>query len=484
MIKRRDNTTVYLPVDDSNLNAVKKALSYKDKTVEYEIKRIRNSKYAWKSDPQKIAKKIETLKEEMIKSLLWMDEKGYYTLSGLANELSDQFNWPIEREEKPDFKRIPIRQKTHELRDYQSAALSSLLKHDHASIEIPTGSGKGVAILHLLINQPVKTLIVAPLSEIADQLYKDILHVFGPQYVCKYSSTKKTSKLFTVATAQGLTRVNEDHHAWADLSTAEQIIFDESHACPAETFKSVCLNGVGKNARYRYFFSATQIRADGKDLLLRGIIGPTVYRLFVQDLVDLGYLKEINVSFLRVPAVTGISSDPKEETRRNLYENPGVYKIVSEMCAKIYDSTDLQTLILIEEYSQFAILKNYLARPFEFAHGTVSQEAKKSLPKEYWDCDIPAIVDRFNRNQNRIMIGTTAVSTGVDIRPTGVIFYLQGGKSEVKVKQGIGRGTRPVGPKQLKVFDFIITGSQILERHAAARQEIYESITNLPIKVY
>jgi len=481
----RDQTTIYLPVDDSNLTKVKTFLSYKDESIAYLIKQTQKNGYKWRQDPQKTALKITELKEQLTKSLLYMDDKGYYTLKGLVCDLEKQFNWAKPSFTKSDFKRIPLKHKPFDMRPYQKDALNALLKYEHASIEIPTGGGKSLIILNLLINQPVKTLIMAPLSEVADQLYKQLLQTFGPQYVGKYSSTSKSkTKLFTVATTQALTRIDQDHPAWDLLSDAEQIIFDESHSCPAATFQSICLEGVGAKATYRYFVSATQMRSDGKDLLLGGIIGPTVYRTFMQDLVSQGYLKSIQAAFLRVPGVSSASSEPKEETRRNLYENPHVYKMVSDMVSKIYAQTDLQVLILIEEYSQFVLLKNYLTNPFEFAHGTISSDAKNTVPQEYWKCDLAAIVEKFNRLQTRVLIGTSAVSTGVDIQPTGVIFYIQGGKSEIKVKQSIGRGTRPVGPKVLKVFDFIVSGSPTLERHAAYRKEIYESITEIPVKVY
>lgn len=486
MLKYRDYTTLYLPdMNDELLAKVKTYLSYKDKSMEYQIKRLNANKHKWRMDVEKVKIKLAELQMQVNKSLLLSDDKGYYTLSGLGHELAKKFNWQIEKLPDEETKYIPIKFYPHEMRSYQKEALECMLSTNHASIEIPTGGGKSLIIINLLMKNPVKTLIIAPLSDIANQLYEGLLRVFGPQYVSKYSSTKKNkNKLFTIATAQSLTRVDKKHHAWDDLSSCNQIIFDESHTCPAETFKNVCLDGVGKNARYRYFVSATQMRGDGTDMLLKGIIGPTVYRIDIKDLISQKYLKQISVTFLTVPAAFGVSSDPNMETRRNLYENSKIYETVATMCKKIYEQTELQILILIEEYTQFNLLKNYITVPFEFAHGTVSQDAKKSLPSEYWKSDNSAIVEKFNRCQSRVLIGTSAISTGVDIQPTGVLFYLQGGKSEISLKQGIGRGTRPVGPNQLKVFDFIVSGSPTLERHAKYREEIYNTITNLPIKVY
>jgi type I site-specific restriction endonuclease len=75
------------------------------------------------------------------------------------------------------------------------------------------------------------------------------------------------------------------------------------------------------------------------------------------------------------------------------------------------------------------------------------------------------------------LIGTSAIATGVDLRPTGCLIYLQGGKSEIAVRQGLGRGTRIVpGKKDFWVVDFNVPMSPTLMRHYRARKEIYETM--------
>jgi superfamily II DNA or RNA helicase len=56
-----------------------------------------------------------------------------------------------------------------------------------------------------------------------------------------------------------------------------------------------------------------------------------------------------------------------------------------------------------------------------------------------------------------------------------MIIMLTGGKSEVQVKQAIGRGTRLVeGKKDFWVIDFDVAGSPTMDRHLKARQAYYE----------
>ena len=78
-----------------------------------------------------------------------------------------------------------------------------------------------------------------------------------------------------------------------------------------------------------------------------------------------------------------------------------------------------------------------------------------------------------------MLIGTSAISTGVDLKPVGCLLYLQGGTSEVQVKQGLGRATRVVpGKKDFWLVDFKVMGSPKMERHLDTREEFYREFTD------
>jgi superfamily II DNA or RNA helicase len=64
------------------------------------------------------------------------------------------------------------------------------------------------------------------------------------------------------------------------------------------------------------------------------------------------------------------------------------------------------------------------------------------------------------------------------------LIYLQGGTSEIKVRQAIGRGTRIVpGLTDFWVVDFNVVGSDAMERHFQTRLEYYQDMTSEEIKV-
>ena len=133
---------------------------------------------------------------------------------------------------------------------------------------------------------------------------------------------------------------------------------------------------------------------------------------------------------------------------------------------------------MIEEYDEFLKLKNYLNVSYEFVHGSTSAEVRQVLPEKYWKQDNQQIFKDFNDGKVKCLIGTSSIGVGVDLKPVGAVIYLQGGCSLVKVRQSVGRGSRPVGSKDCFVVDFKVLDGGILERHAEKRLEIYEEISD------
>ncbi len=95
---------------------------------------------------------------------------------------------------------------------------------------------------------------------------------------------------------------------------------------------------------------------------------------------------------------------------------------------------------------------------------------------------------QFNEGKIPILVGTSCVSTGTDIKANKATIYIQGGKSEIKVSQGaIGRSTRlhpPVGKTGCTVIDFDVSNQEVLHRHAKARKGIYSQTAPVREIVY
>lgn len=459
-------TTVLLPSDEPR---VKSFLTYSDRSVQYQMHKLRQN-LRWRgSDPEGFQQRMNALKEQEKKTLLFYTDDGKpYTYAGLAHELGQMFGWkPQNNVHYPESRPLPwAKPPQYPLRPYQVEALAALINARHGGVELPTGAGKTAIIEQLCKYHGLKTVVVTPSSSITHQIHDLLLERFGAKYVGMYGgSKKKTSKLITVCTAQGLARLDPSSEAYQELQAADVMIFDESHTCPAETFEKVCTGVLGA-APYRYFLSATQVRPDGSEVKLKGIIGPIVYRKSFRELVDAGYLARPVFRMFTVPTTgTPNGGDVNRETRAQLFMNPHVNALAADIAQKAVTVGGRQALILIDEYSQYDILKNYLQHAHTFVSGETPQAERE------------AAIAAFNDGKISVLVGTSAISTGVDLRPVGCLIYLQGGMSEIQVKQALGRGTRVVpGKTDVWVVDFVVKGSRSMERHAKARQAIYEGM--------
>lgn len=489
-------TKLYIDdLDEIRLSEIRASLTYKDQKVVYELRKLkRNYWLAQKIGQEAFDARVNDLKERATVCLLNQDPDGrYWCLSGMKGYLETKYGIKADVKFKyPEPRLIPWEHvPTRTPYPYQETAKERLLEAFHARVEMGTGLGKSFIILNLAKSLGLKTVVMAPSQNIAEQLYREFLHHFGKKHVGAFFDGKKDyKKLFIIGTGQSLTRVDPASEIGKVMSEVQVFIADESHQCPAATLAKVC-TGVLQNAPYRYFFSATQIRNDGLDLLLDAISGQTVFEMTVREGVDQGYLAKPVFKMIETRSDRHYDSDDANEmTREHLYYNPRVLAQAGEIANLSVSQLGHQVLILIDEVEQFTRLLPFLKHKAQFAHGPLAAckcgkpgwTADKGhdgnvckVPAEYREVDNGDLVDRFNRNEFPILIGTSCISTGTDIRSVKTMIYLKGGKSEIEVRQGVGRCTRKVdGKTACTVIDFDVTNIPVLTKHAAERRSIFD----------
>jgi len=484
-------TTVRIP-KSLDLDSLKFLLTFKEKSIEYQLNKalktkkklpllekvMKSNKFA--AYKEALLVNIQDLTSKLHTCLLFKDSNGYYTHSGLSSLLVENFGGKIVRTynfPEPKFlawNKEPIKK----MRPYQKEALDKLLDIKHGAVEIGTGLGKSFILLNIIKRLGLRTVVMTPSVSIAGQLYEELSKAFGKKKVGAFFSGKKEcDKLVTIAVGASLTKVTEGSLAWEELSKADVLIVDESHMTPAETLKVVCF-GLLKKAAYRLFFSGTQMRNDGRDMLLNGIIGPIVYSMTVREGVDGGYLAKPIFHMVNVlSAEPQKEGDPAKTTRKHLYYNDIVNKAAAKIIDLAVERQGHQVLVLVEELEQFAHLLRFVKSPMRFAHGGITEATKDKIPKEYHTSDPQALVDLFNANKIPVLVGTSCIATGTDIRENRSTVYLMGGTSEIQVRQAVGRNTRLTeGKTSCHHFDFSVSNVPLLERHAECRRAIYEDI--------
>jgi superfamily II DNA or RNA helicase len=220
------------------------------------------------------------------------------------------------------------------------------------------------------------------------------------------------------------------------------------------------------------------MRNDGLDLVLDAITGKIVYRMTVKEGVDQGYLAKPIFRMVKLQTkVNFFKDDPNAMTRAHLYYNSEVIRCAASIANQMVEELKRPVVILIEEFEQFTRLLPFLRHQVGFAHSLCSKDNADKLPEQFKKSDPTALVEAFNKGEFPILIGTSCISTGTDIKNVQALIYLQGGKSEIKVKQSIGRATRLVpGKTDCFIIDFCVHGCDVTERHAQARRGIYRDI--------
>lgn len=478
-------TRAYFQGTDEELSSLKDQLTYKDLSIAHEIKRISKNHWFKSSNPEKYELTLKMLKEQLWQTLVYDDGPLKYIrpgsipyLTGLNVEIDDQIIYP-----KP--KKIPwFRELPFKLYDYQKDTTNLLIEVKHGNGSLTTASGKSAIALSLYRETGLKCAIVAPSKAIFKELVEKFEHHFGKGSVGKFGNgQKKIGKKITICIGDSLCNVKEGSPEWDFFSKLEMIVIDESHEWGADTLEDVC-HGLFSGVPWRFFLSATQLRGDGGTKLLQSIIGPTVYTLTTKEAVDGGYICKHDFRIVQVkssdPSLS--SSDALEEKRIHLLRNRNI-AVFSAKLANVMAERNEQTLILVEELNQVSMLVKLLTVPFAYAHSETKKERLLELGLE--KVDTQEQIEKFNKNEVKVLIGTSCLHVGVNIFPMTNTINWVGGASEIKARQAaIGRSVRlptanpykaKCGPKEkVTIWDFDIQGNFVLERHLEQRMACYK----------
>lgn len=451
----------FIDIEDltpSEVEAAKSFLTFHDKSVDFQLRKFKQMTWLQTKDPDAYKQGLEDLKKKQKPCLFFEREDKYQTYAGLADMMVQRFKGhALSNEvEYPEPRGIPWRKKPqHESRYYQDDAKRALIEVRHGAVSMGTGLGKSRIILELCQYFGLKTIVMAPSISIASQLYDDFVEALGERYVGMMGDGKKKyDRLITIGVCNSLAKVDESHEAWDSLSKAQLFIADESHQTPADTLERVCMK-LAARAPYRFFFSATQVRNDGAELVLKGIIGPIVYNMTVREGVDQGFLAEpvTTVFKVRSPSTT-ITDDAQLMTRIHLFQNPNVLRLYASIANNAVSKLNQKVLVLVDEVEQFSRLLPLLNHEARFAHGPLTNCKGKhngyskctgnkcKVPEQYWEADSKGLVKAFNNEEFPILVGTSCIGTGTDVKAVETLIEWQGGCSPIAIPQGVGRGTR------------------------------------------
>lgn len=429
-------------------------------------------------------------------TLIFKDEDGAYIRPASIPYLKGKLSIEVENEVKyPSPKKIPwAKPLPFTLHDYQEESAIKLIEEKHGNVELVTGSGKSAILLKICRETGFKSLIVVPSKSIFEELVDKFEYHFGKGKIGKFGNGKKSiGKQITIAIGDSISNIKPDTEEWKFFSSLQLVQFDESHTLGADTLESIC-NGILGSIPYRIFTSGTQTRGDGSEKLLQSIIGKTVHELSAKEAVEKGYIAKHEFRIVSVESSNPnfMVADALSMKREHFLKNKNIAIFVSKL-AKVSATKRQQVLVLVEELSQIAMLLPLLRAdniPTAIAHSETKPERLKELGLE--KVDNKESVEKFNKAEVLVLVGTSAIATGTNIFPTHWTVNWVGGASLIKTLQGsVGRSVRLhdqnphkdlcVIKERAIIFDFDVEDIHVLSKHLEDRMSYYKK-SDAPIK--
>lgn len=434
------------------LRSLNDLMSYEDKSIKYQLKRMAQNPFQRKSENYKQL-------EKEVKGTLLKDIKGHAAFnSGLSYIIEGRI--PIEDRRTDTGKKIsfPWKKKPHDPRKYQQEAIDLCLNNWRGIINFATGMGKTLTAIHLIRSLGRKTLIVVPSDSIAQQFYGELCEAFGDSRIGFYGGGKKKIKDITIGIAASIIKDT-------NLFKKEElgcIIFDEVHHIAASTFFSIAsdLGDVGRI----YGLTATDYRSDGKDIMINAGCGKVLIKRDIKWGIDNGFLAKPKFIIKEI-LTSGI--DYKNNKLKAYKEH-----ILNDRIMKSQILQDIQNAINDG--------KSVLCLVDEVAHG-MELAKQTGLPfAQGKDRNSNKYVEELNNGNIAGLIGTDGrIGEGTDTKRVDVLILANFVASKGPVIQAIGRGLRIYGQKtECTILDYIPKGSTMLKRHAESRISFYKEITS------
>lgn len=437
--------------DPTTIADLRQELSYTDKAKQYQIKRMMKNPF------QKNSPFLKKLQKEVNATLLIEKDTHIEFPSGMVHLLDSSWNLQDLRKETGKKITIPWVNKPFDPRPYQEEAIEIMDKNFRGLINFATGLGKTLTATHFIRHYKRNTLVVCPSESVANQFYEELRSAFGDSKVGFFGDGKRKIKDITVGIAMSVNN-HVQEFVKADLGL---VIFDEVHHLAATTFYNI-VQGLG-NVGKIFGLTATDFRADGKDVMITAGVGQTLLKRDVVWGVKNGWLADPIFIVRKVPT-TGRSY--KDDRNKNYKEHVLNCKLMKDQILsdiQKFLAAGKQVLCLVDETAHGKELSEQLNCPFATGLDKNSQEYVKQL----------------NKGKIQCLVGTDGkISEGTDTKNVHVLVLANFAAGKGPVLQAIGRGMRKVpGKDNVIILDYMPTGSDMMTRHTNMRISYYNEIT-------
>jgi superfamily II DNA or RNA helicase len=428
--------------------------------------------------------------DKWIPAGLWREVMGIckdYKFEFKLNGITEIFDTNINQEKFHEWALAFFEKSDITPRDYQIEAAFNILKFKRCLSELATSAGKTLisflTVAYLLEHEKAKkilfivpnvSLVLQASEDFLDYNYRNAIDIKVQQI---YSGQKlRAGRNVIIGTYQSLVKKDKAYFAEFDA-----VIVDETHKAKSASIKTIlqkCLN-----ADYKFGLSGTIPKAGTLDrLTLMAYTGPLITEISANYLQNEGYIAHCKVKVIKMDYAPQSTKDAFREMSQNRYESKDVYKFEQNYVINSTGRLNFITNIIGK------VKGNGLVLFHRIEHGRkIYEKLRQDSDKTVYYVDGGIDKDVREEHKKKMEAGEEVVivasygtfSTGISINKIHNIFFTESFKSEVVIRQSIGRGLRQHSSKDfVNIIDFVDDLSSpdwdnYLMRHSKERQRIY-----------
>ena len=461
------------------MEAVAKVLTYKNDIEAEKQQLFRLMKMAKAKENQKqyyfLVGKLKEL--EATEYVCWLDDDGNFP-TGHLNIVKDVLKIVSKDYTVDDTRKVPEnniilrwKNKPFDPRYYQREMIDLGIEEGRGVFESAVGSGKSLVMTYLLMEFSVVSLVVIPSRGLLEQHKTELELYFGRHNVqhVETKDVKKKNPTFApirLMTPQTLASLKKQGLLHIVVKDVDALYCDEFHHAGSKSYTDL-LEELD-HVYYRFGFTGTFLRNDNKTLDMWGVLSNKLYSYPAWKAIEEGYLTPLKVMVHTVKGVgnRNYQTEYKKNYCREKKEGGEELLFRIKHIVEEFADSDDQILILVNRKDAAGkIIHKYLdAEGIDNTY--ISGDDSKEL--------IHKSIEDFNDKKIRVLIGSSVIGEGIDIRSTDHLIMAQGGKSEIAIVQASGRAVRLFDGKDVAyIHDFRFTGTKYMEKHLGQRIDIY-----------
>lgn len=347
----------------------------------------------------------------------------------------------------------------------QREAVDAMLEHEQGIVVAQPGWGKTNVALAFAAEVKTNTLVLVHTEDILQQ-WLDRIEANMPD--CDVGLIRgKTVKPgeITVATVQTFRRLIRRNNVWTRHFGA--VILDEAHHAPASTFDEI-MNSMA--SKYRFGFTATDKRADGRHPYMTTVLGPVIYRSRFKSKVPVKVIPVKSHNF----TYRWRGSWDWRNLLNALVEDRMRNRKIAILAVRCIGRGH-STLILSREIKHLEHIREHMLLEMDNqgVHDDAPILAAKLLTKD----ERRELLDKFRAGEIKCVLATQLADEALDVPILSRVFLTFPGKHDGRIIQQVGRALREHPEKKsAAIYDIVDDRVGVLRRQWMARKQAYKSM--------